>query len=271
MPHFNISTLEQLKAIVNVGIRLSAPLHIGTSEGEAGYIGLRQSVALIRAVREETGFPVFLNADHFKSVEMAKKAIDAGYDSVNIDLSEKSYKENFDGTKEVVMYAKRKNPSISVEGELGYLRGSSKLQKEIIEIRPEDMVDVAEAEKYVAETGIDRLAPAIGNIHGIAANKPNLDFERIHSLREKLPARVAIVLHGGSGIADDDIKKAISLGTNNVHINTEIRVAYAQALRAALAKNPEETTPYKIFSPVIVAMEKIIEDKVRLFGAVNRV
>ena len=271
IPHFNISTLEQLIAMVNVAKRLASPLHVGTSGGEAKHLGMRQSVYLVRAFREESGLPIFLNADHFHSTDEAKLAIDAGYDSINIDLSSQSYEENIRGTKEIVEYAKLKDVNISVEGELGHLLGSSEIQKEIIEVKPEDMTDPDRAVHYLAETGIDRLAPAVGNLHGIAANSKNLDFERIAALRKILPGEVDLVLHGGSGIADDQVKKAIELGMNNVHINTEIRVAYADSLRKALADNPEQTTPYKIFPQVLAAMEKVIEDKIKLFGSVNRV
>ncbi|MBI4114798.1 MAG: class II fructose-bisphosphate aldolase, partial [Candidatus Niyogibacteria bacterium] len=260
VPHINISTLEQLKAIVSVARRLKSPVHIGTSSGEAKHLGMRQSVVLIRSFAEESGMPLFLNADHFHDIAEAKAAIDAGYDSINIDLSEKSYEENINGVKEVVKYAKASGRDISIEGELGYLRGSSKMQKEIIEIKPEDMADPAEADSYVKKTGADRLAPAIGNIHGIAANAPNLDFARIEAIRAILPDAVAMVLHGGSGISDGQIRKAIASGMNNVHVNTEVRVVYAESLRKFLADHPDETTPYKIFPSVIGAMEKKIEE-----------
>ena len=271
IPHFNISTLEQLKAMVNVAKRVGSPLHIGTSGGEAKYLGMRQAVYLVRAYREEAGLPIFLNADHFHSIEDAKMAIDAGYDSINIDLSELPYEENIKGTKEVVEYAKFKDADISAEGELGHLLGSSELQEKVIDVKPEDMTDPDQAIQFLAQTGIDRLAPAVGNLHGIAANAKSLDFERIAALRDILPKEVSLVLHGGSGIDNEQVKKAIGLGMNNVHINTEIRVAYAESLRKTLADNPNETTPYKIFPPVFAAMEKVIEEKIKLFGANNRI
>ncbi|MDP2676342.1 MAG: class II fructose-bisphosphate aldolase [bacterium] len=271
VPHLNIATFEQLKAMVEAAKRLRSPLHIGTSTGESGHMGLRQSVALAHSFYEESGVPIFLNADHFHSVEEAKTAIDAGYDSIGIDLSAKSYEENIEGTKEIVRYAKAKNPHISVEGELGYLRGSSTIQHEVIDIRPEDMTDPTQAQEFVKETGVHRFAPAIGNIHGIAANKPNLDFSRIEAIRALIPDDVALVLHGGSGISDADVKKAIQSGMNNVHINTEIRVAYTQALRAFLQENPNETTPYKIFPSVLEAIEKKVEEKIKLFGSENKI
>lgn len=267
--HFNISNLEQLRAILNAAQSAMAPIHIGTSEGERRFIGLKQAVYLIKAFREETGLPIFLNADHCKSVASAKEAADAGYESIHIDLSAASFEENIKGTKEIVEYAKSKNKNISVEGELGYLRGESKIQKEIVKIKPEDLTKVEKAGEFVEKTGVDRLAPVIGNIHGIAANEPKLDIERIRKIHKALP-EIALVLHGGSGIPDDQIKEAIKAGINNIHVNTEIRLAYSAALRRTLAQNPEETAPYKLFSETIKAVEEKVKEKLILFGSFNR-
>lgn len=268
--HFNISNLEQLRAILNAAQSAMAPIHIGTSEGERGFIGLKQAVYLIRAFREETGLPIFLNADHCKSVASAKEAADAGYESIHIDLSTEPFEENIKGTKEAVEYAKSKNKNISVEGELGFLRGESKIQKEVVEIKPADFTKIKEAEEFVKKTGVDRLAPVVGNIHGIAANEPKLDIERIRKIHEALP-EITLVLHGGSGIPDDQIKEAIKAGISNIHVNTEIRVAYSAALRRTLAQKPEETTPYKLFAEAIKAVEEKVKEKLTLFNSVNRI
>src|SRR3990167_8034578 len=211
--HFNVASFEQIKAIILAAKELNSPLMLGVSEGEREYLGLKQIVALIKSFREETGLPLFLNADHSKSVESAKKAIDAGFDSVHIDLSKLSFEE----------------------------------------------------------TGIDRFAPVVGNIHGISANEPKLDIERIKALRKILPENVALVLHGGSGIPDEQIKKAIEAGISNIHINTEIRVVYAETLRRALAENPEETTPYKILPQTIEAMKEKVAEKIKLFGSEDKI
>ncbi len=267
--HFNISNLEQLRAILNAAQSVRAPVQIGTSEGERGFIGLRQAVYLIKAFREETGLPIFLNADHCKTVASAKEAADAGYESIHIDLSAKPFGENIKGTKETVEYAKSKNEDISVEGELGFLRGESKIQKEIVEIKPEDLTKPEEAVKFVKETGIDRLAPVVGNIHGIAANEPELDIERIRQIHEALP-EIVLVLHGGSGIPDNQIKEAIKAGISNIHINTEIRMAFSAALRQTLAQKPEETTPYKLFPEAMKAVEEKVKEKLTLFNSVDR-
>ena len=272
--HFNISNLEQLRAIIlaaksyEVELR-KIPIMIGVSEGERNFIGLKQCVYLIKAFREEFQIPIFLNADHSKSAETAKAAFEAGFDSVHIDLSELPYEENLKTTREIIIYIKSRNPDVSVEGELGYIRGRSEIQKEIIEIRPEDLTKPEQAGEFAEKTGIDRFAGAFGNIHGIAANEPKLDIERIAAIRKILPENIALVLHGGSGIPDNQIRSAINAGINNIHINTEIRAAYMNGLTESLRNNPEETTPYKIFPPVIEAVKQKIEEKLRLFTNVN--
>ena len=264
--HFNISNLEQLRAIMEAAKKFNAPIMIGLSEGERKFVGLKQAVALVKSFCEEYGLPVFLNPDHSHSVESAKSAFDAGFDSVHIDLSKLPFEENIKGAKEVVDYVKSKNPEISVEGELGYLRGESRVQKEIIKIKPEDLTKPEEVAEFVEKTGIDRFAGAYGNSHGISLNEPSLDVERIKAVRKILPERVAMVLHGGSGIPDNEIKEALKAGISNIHVNTEIRTAYAEALRKFLAENPEETTPYKILAPAIEAVKAKVEEKLKLFG-----
>ena len=249
--------------------KFNAPVMIGLSEGERKFVGLKQAVAMVKSFKEEYGLPVFLNPDHSHSVESAKDAFDAGFDSVHIDLSKLSFDKNIKGTKEVVDYVKSKNPEISVEGELGYLRGESRIQKEVIKIKPEDLTKPEEAVEFADKTGIDRFAGAYGNSHGISLDEPELDIERIRAVRKILPENVAMVLHGGSGIPDEQIKEAIKAGIANIHINTEIRTAYTEALRKFLADNPEEATPYKILASAVEAVRKKVEEKLKLFGWVN--
>ncbi len=280
--HFNASELDQMKAIIEACVEVGSPAIIGTSEGERKHLGLAEAVALRDAFRKELKIPIFLNADHSKSVETAKKAADAGYDSIHIDLSEKSFEENVAGTREVVDYVKfkaRKSdfsrevglPDISVEGELGYLRGESEIQNEKIEVSRKDYTKPEEAKEFVEKTGVDRLAIVVGNIHGLSLDEPNLDIERIKEIRAVVPKDVTLVLHAGSGIPADQIKNAIGAGIANIHINTDIRIAYAEGLRGALEKDPEGVAMYKLDKAAIEAMKEVIKDKLRLFGSVNRV
>lgn len=269
--HFNASESDQFRAICEAAKELNTVAIIGTSEGEAKHLGYFEAVALRDAFRKELGIPIFLNSDHHKSVEAAKKAVDAGYDSIHIDLSAEPYEKNIAGTKEIVKYAKNKNPEINVEGELGYLRGESKVQKEKITVKPEDLTNPDAAKDFATKTGVGRLAVAVGNIHGLSMDEPALDIERIKKIREAVPKNVALVLHGGSGIPEEQIKAAIAAGIANIHINTDIRVAYAEALREEFSKNPKEVVPYKFDSSAREAVKKIVKEKLELFRAENRI
>ena len=269
--HFNVSTLEQMRVVCRVCRDLKSPAIIGTSEGEQRHIGLGEAVALAHAFSKEFGIPVFLNADHTKSVAAAKAAIDAGYDSIHIDLSAEPFDDNVRGTAEVVAHARSKGRPISVEGELGYLRGESKIQKEKIEIQPEDLTRPEEARSFVHRTGVDRFSPAVGNSHGISVDEPALDVERIKAIRHFLPDDVTLVLHGGSGIPAGQIRAAIAAGIANIHVNTDIRVAFVGGLREHIEAHPEETTPYRLFPEAEEAMARVVEEKLRLFGAVNKI
>ena len=268
VPHFNVCNLELLRGIVAAASGLRAPIMIGTSEGERAIFTPEAAVAMVRIYSEKFGVPLFLNADHTHSVALAKAAIDAGYDSIHIDLSKLPLAENIKGAAEVVRYARRQKREISVEGELGALAtDSSTVYKGKITIDPASFTSPELALEFVHKTGIDRLAPAVGNYHGMSATKKNLDFELIKKLRSKLRKNVALVLHGGSGSGDAAFKKAIAAGIANIHISTELRVAYSKALRETIKKNPDEVVPYKLTAPSVEAVQKKATEFIKLFGA----
>ncbi|MBI2640885.1 MAG: class II fructose-bisphosphate aldolase [Candidatus Sungbacteria bacterium] len=273
--HFNASELDQMRAIVEACKEVGAPAIIGTSEGEAKHLGYAEAVALRDVLRKEYGIQIFLNADHHKSMESAKAAIDAGYDSVHIDLSAKSFEENVHGTKEIVEYAHLQpttyNLQPSIEGELGYLRGESQIQNEKIEVKPEDYTDPTRAKEFVEKTGVDRLAIAVGNIHGISLDEPTLDIERIKAIREVVPEEVTLVLHAGSGISDEQICAAIKAGIANIHINTELRAAFVNALKQSLKDEVDELAMYKLDRSAIQAMKELVKGKLKLFGSINKI
>jgi len=270
VPHFNFSNLETLKAIAEAAKEENSPVMAGTSEGERDFIGLREAVFMVRSFREELNLPIFLNADHTKSVEAAKKAVDAGYDSIHIDLSKMPLDANVNGTKELVRYALAKDAIISIEGELGYLRGESKFQKKRIVIEPNDLTDPAEAAKFVEITGVDRFAPAVGNIHGISLDEPAIDIGRIKQIRADISQNVIMVLHAGSGIPDDDIRLAIKSGIANIHISTELRMEFRKELEESLRKDSDEAAPYKIMKPVVQGLKEKIKEKINLFGSAGK-
>ncbi|PIR44275.1 tagatose-bisphosphate aldolase [Candidatus Wolfebacteria bacterium CG10_big_fil_rev_8_21_14_0_10_31_9] len=271
--HFNISDIAGLKGIFESAKVLNLPIIIGASEGEAGFIGYKQIGALIKSLREQYNYPIFLNADHTKSLEKIKEAVEAGFDAVLFDAGKLSFEENIKKTKEVVEYVKSVNPNILVEAELGYLGSGSVILKEIskdVSIKADDLTKPEEAKLFVQETGVDLLAPAVGNIHGMFKNvpNPNLDINRIKEIRQS--AGIPLVLHGGSGIKDEDFTSAIEAGVSIIHINTEIRLAWRQGLEKGLKENPEEVTPYKILPCAIDAIKEVVEKRLKLFSKINQ-
>jgi fructose-bisphosphate aldolase class II len=271
IPHFNVCNLEQLRGIVDAAASLKAPVMIGTSEGERAIFTPEAAAAIVAAYEDKFCVPMFLNADHTHSVAAAKVAIDAGYHSVHIDLSKLPFAENVAGTAEVVRYARKKGKNISVEGELGALAtDSSTVIKGKVKIDPTTFTSPEQALEYAHKTGIDRLAPAVGNYHGMSATKKNLDFALIGELRAKLRKNIALVLHGGSGSGDAAFKKAISAGIANIHISTELRVAFTKTLRETIKKNPDEVIPYKLTGASTLAVQKKAAEFIKLFGAAGK-
>lgn len=265
--HFNISNLEGFWAVVNAAKNLNLPVIIGVSEGERDFVGIKQIKALVDTVRNE-GLPVFLNADHSYSVDRVKEVIDAGFDAAIIDCADKPFEENILITKEAVNYKNSKNQSALIESELGFIGKSSKVLDSIpegAESNESNMTKPEEAEEFVKETGIDLFAPAVGNIHGmVKGGNPKISIERISQI--KAAAKVPLVLHGGSGITDEEFRGAIQAGISIIHINTEIRLAYKQGLMRSLAENQEEIAPYKYLRPAIQEMQAVIEKRLTLFN-----
>lgn len=269
--HFNFSGLAQLNGILDALRELKAPAVLGTSEGEREFVGAKQALYLVRSFRETEGIPVYLNADHHKTTDSAMRAFKEGYESIHADFSKESFEDNIRGVKEIVDRVKKSRPEVEVEGELGYFAtDSSKIYKEVIEIPPDSYTKAEQAKEFVERTGIDRFAPVIGNLHGIAANKPQIRFNLVEKLRAELPD-ITFVLHGGSGISDEDIKKLVEMGFNNIHISTELRVAYTNALRDALKANPDEVAPYKYLAEARKAVREIVKQKLQVFGAAGRI
>ena len=265
--HFNISNSEGFWAVVNASKILNLPVIIGVSEGERDFIGIKQVKALVDTVKA-LDLPIFLNADHSYSVERIKEVVDTDFDAAIIDGAEKSFEENLKMTKDSVEYKNLKNPKILIEGELGFIGKSSKMLLELpenAEISLETMTKPEEASEFVKETGVDLFAPAVGNIHGmIKSGNPKLNIERIKEIREA--TRTPLVLHGGSGITDEEFKQAILAGISIVHINTELRLAYRQALQKSLNEFPDEIAPYKYLRPAREAMQAVVEKRMMLFA-----
>lgn len=258
---FNFSDFTQVKGIIAAALEAKSPIILGTSEGESRFFGLEEAAALRNVLRKKTGLPIFLNLDHGKSLDYVKKAIDAGYDMVHFDGSKLPLEENIKITKEVVKYAHWRD--VLVEGEVGKI--GSKIEEG-------DLTKPEEAKKYLEKTQVDLLAPSCGNFHGIEVSgiDPHLRLDVLENIK-KVAGKTFLVLHGGSGTPQDDIRGAIKLGIVKININTELRVAFSKNLRQALAALPDEIIPYKYLPKAIEFVKMVVEDKIKLFKSQNKI
>ena len=267
--HFNISDLVALKAVYLAAREVNVPLLVGVSEGERDFIGVRQIAALVRSLREQNDFPIYLNADHTHSLDKAREAAQAGFDLVVFDGSALPFEENVAKTKQAVSEMKAINPSILVEGELGFIGSSSSIHDKI----PEGMSPMTtpeQASEFVRRTAVDVLAPSVGTMHGMLKSmvkgetRKHVDPARIASI--KLATGKPLTLHGGSGTDDQGFLNAIQAGITIVHINTELRVAWRRGLESALAKRPDEVVPYKLLPDVVEAVKQVAYSRLQLFN-----
>jgi fructose-bisphosphate aldolase class II len=270
--HFNISNLEAFHAVCVAARELNLPVIIGVSEGEREFVGVHEAAALVHMMREKYNQPVFLNADHTYSLKGVKEAIDAGFDAVIFDGVKLSLDENIATTKECVEYAKKNGRDILVEAEIGNIGQSSKILDEIPEgvaTNKDFLTKPEEAKYFVEKTGVDLLAPAVGNMHGMlkGGKNPKIDIERIKQIRET--CGVPLVLHGGSGTSDEDFQSAIKAGVSIIHINTEIRIAFKDSLKQSLKDNKKEIAPYKFMKPTEEAIKKVVLERLKLFNFID--
>jgi len=268
--HFNFSDLVAFNAIVAAARDRRLPVMVGVSEGESEFTGVRQAAALVKAVRDEYDYPIFLNADHTHSIAKAEAAAKAGFDEIIFDGSALLFEENIAQTKRAIEAIKSINPSILVEGEIGWIGASSA----VIDKIPEGVGVLTmpeEAKQFVDATKVDVLAPAVGNMHGMLASmvrgdvQKRLNIDRIAEL--KAAAKIFMTLHGGSGTNDDDFKRAIKAGMTIVHVNTELRLAWRRGVEAGLAAERNEIAPYKILAPAVEAVKAVVSSRLELFSS----
>jgi ketose-bisphosphate aldolase len=267
--HFNFSDLVTLRAVATAARELAVPVIAGVSEGERAFLGIRQAAAAVKAFREEFDLALFLNADHTHSVEKAEEAARSGFDQIIFDRSHVPIDENARETRRAVEAIRSINPSILVEGEIGYIGTSS----EVLEKVPEGvgaLTTPEEARQFVTATGVDVLAPAVGNMHGLLQSmvqgltQKRLDIARIGAIKEA--TRIFLTLHGGSGTNDEDFQKAIGAGINIIHINTELRVAWRRGLETALTTQPTAVAPYKILPGALESVKDVVRARLQLFS-----
>ncbi len=266
--HFNVADLVTFKGVLAAGRALRVPVLVGVSEGERAFLGVPEIVALVRSARDE-GAVLFLNADHTHSLAKAEEAARAGFDAIVFDASQRPFDENIRDTRQAVSAVKSINPSIMVEGEIGYIGSSSSVH----ERGPDQayaLTSPQEARQFVEATGVDVLAPSVGNMHGMLREMveqraaKRLDVPRISAI--KAATGLFLTLHGGSGTDDGDLRAAIAAGITIVHINTELRVAWRRGIASALATQPEEVVPYKLLPAAVDAIRAVAQARLQLFN-----
>jgi fructose-bisphosphate aldolase class II len=271
LPAFNTSDLEMTKALARAAEAQNAPIIIQTSVGALEYAGMEELGGIIKTVARKAKVPIALHQDHCHDFALIKKLIDLGYSSVMLDASHLPYKENLKLTKQVVAYAHKRG--VWVQAEIGRILGNEDWQN--VKSGEDLMTDPDEAAEFVAATNIDTLAVAVGSMHGIPVNpkikkilttlKEHIDLPRLAAIRKKV--KIPLVLHGASGVPNDQMRKAINHGVAVFNIDTDLRVAFNKALRDNLNKHPQIYDPRKILAPAAEALQKMAETKIKLLKA----
>jgi fructose-bisphosphate aldolase, class II len=270
--HFNFSDLVVLRAVADTARELKLPVVVGVSEGEREFVGVRQAAALVKSIRDEYQWPIFLNADHTHSREKSDEAARAGFDLIVFDASHEKFEQNVKLTREAVESAKSIHPGILMEGEIGWIGASSSIH----DAAPKDLSPLTtpeEAKQFISATKVDLLAPALGTMHGMlksmVSGKENkhINIQRIAEI--KAATGIFMTLHGGSGTADAEFVEGIHAGLNLVHINTELRVAWRRGLEQALAKKPDEIAPYHILPGAYQAVAEVVKSRLQLFSGIS--
>lgn len=275
IPAFNTQDLETTQGIVRAAEKLKAPIIIDTSVGALEYAGIEELVGIIKQEAREAKVPIALHQDHCHDFSLLKKLINLGYSSVMIDASHLPYKENLKLTKAVVHYAHKRG--VWVQAELGRLLGSEDWQN--VKSGEDLMTDPDQAASFVKETRIDTLAVAVGSMHGIPVDprikkvlstlKEHLDLKRLAAIRQKV--KIPLVVHGASGVPDQQIRAAIKFGVAVFNIDTDLRVAFNKALRTNIKQHPEIYDPRKLLGPATNALQKMAEYKIKVLKCNNKI
>ena len=262
---FNINNVEWVGAILDTAQELNTPVILGVSEGAKKYMGgWHTVVGMVKGYIADHNItvPVALHLDHGTSFESCKGAIDAGFTSVMIDASHHPLEENISIVKEVVSYAHERG--VSVEAELGHVGG----QEDNIVSQGVLYADKDECVRLVNEAKIDCLAPALGSVHGPYKGEPKLGFDEMSEINEA--CGIPLVLHGGSGIPDFQIRMAIDRGTAKINVNTECQQEWVKLVREVLANDAKVYDPRKVIGPGKKGIAKVVKEKCDVFGCVGK-
>ncbi len=261
---FNINNLEFLQGIIEAAEEVKSPLILQTSSGAIRYIGMDYVIGMVDAATKNVSIPVALHLDHGGSFEITMECIRRGYSSVMIDGSKKPFAENIELTRSVVKAAH--SVGVSVEAELGKLGGAE--DDVNVDEREATFTDPDEAVEFVEKTGIDALAIAIGTAHGVYKGKPELDFDRLKEINSKID--IPLVLHGASGVPEEDVRKSVSMGINKVNVNTDFQQAFTAKVRELFAEKPDLYDPRKYCGPGREAIKEKVKEKIDMLGSKNK-
>ncbi|RED64034.1 class II fructose-1,6-bisphosphate aldolase [Cohnella lupini] len=261
---FNVHTLEMLQAVVEAAEETRSPLIIQSTVGTVKHLGADYIAAAATIAANRSSVPIALHLDHCSDFGIIMQCIRAGYTSVMIDASHEPFDRNVAETRKVVEAASA--VGVNVEAELGRVGGVE--DDIIVDERDALLADPDECARFVEMTGVHTLAPAIGTAHGIYKGEPNIDFDRIGRIASKVS--IPLVLHGGSGIPEAQVRKAVSLGMSKMNVATELRIVFSDAIKRVFADNPEENDPRKYMVPAKLALRAAAIEKMRLCGSIGK-
>ena len=261
---FNIVDLATACAVVRAAEAKDAPVVIQTSVKTVKCYSFESIAGMVRGLAEASAVPVALHLDHCKDVQFAKQCVDAGWSAVMLDGSAESFDTNVAMTKEVVAYARDRN--VTVEGELGAIVGV----EDDIFVKEADahLADPDQAVKFVAQTGVDVFAPAIGTAHGVYKGEPKIAFDRLERISKD--CRIPIAIHGGTGLADDVFAKCIALGGAKVNVSTQLKHTFRDSLEDYFRQRPGDYEPVRSVGHMLEETQRVIERFIEVFGSADK-
>lgn len=264
IPAFNIHNMETIQAVCEVAADVNSPVMLAATPGTVAYMGAEFLLSMAKAALKIYPIPIALHLDHFEDPKMLKNLIELGYPSVMIDASRHPLADNISMVKDVVTLARKYN--VSVEAELGHLVG--KEDDVVVAEKDALLTDPLEAREFVCKTGVDSLAVAIGTVHGLYKSEPKLDYRRLQQINREVD--VPLVLHGASGVPEEDVQKTIALGVAKVNIATELKLAFSGGLREFFGINPNATDPRDYMPPGKERMKLVVAEKIRMCGSMGK-
>jgi fructose-bisphosphate aldolase class II len=266
---FGVQNLETIQAVIEAAVEERSPAILIISSGAIKYAGLQTISKIVQTLADAASVPIVAHLDHGETFKLATQCVHAGFKSVMVDGSHFAYEENVALTRKVVEMAHA--VGATVEGEIGKIGGVE--ENIVVDEAEATMTEPDEAARFVKDTGIDAVAVAIGNAHGLYKGEPKLDIRRLGVIYEKVKAvdsACHLVLHGGSGTPDYMIRDAIAMGVSKINIGTELKLAFVQGVRDLLEKKPGVDDPRHLLGPAREAVKAVTKEKMRLFGSSGR-